>query len=302
MKIISICRLAGVLAVTTTLGIGLPSAARAAAPFQPLNNPATKTHLPGKFVWADLFTTDPVAATKFYSGLFGWTANTITQDGKTYTVFSNGSRPVAGLAPRPPSNTKRPSRWIAYIAVANMSSTLKLVAKAGGQVRADARDFPDRGVQAIVADNEGSTIGLLQSSSGDSADDEPKPGDWNWFELYVKQPQVVSAFYRQVINYEFAPDLRTERKNDFLLSSGGLARAGVAPLPNREDAKPGWLGVVRVASIDESLARVAKLGGEVLVTPRAVEYESRFAIIADSTGGTVGLVEYVDNANPAKRP
>ena len=26
------------------------------------------------------------------------------------------------------------------------------------------------------------------------------------------------------------------------------------------------------------------------------------AIIADSTGGTVGLVEYVDNANPANRP
>ena len=302
MHTTSVYRLATFLAVMTMLGTGLPASARAAAPFQPLNSPATKEHLPGKFVWADLFTTDPVAATKFYSGLFGWTANIITQDGKAYTVFSNGSRPVAGLAPRPPSNMKRPSRWVAYIAVTSMSSTLKLVTKAGGQVRAPARDFPQRGAQAIIADNEGSTIGLLQSSSDDSADDEPKPGDWNWFELYVKQPQVVSAFYRQVINYEMAPDLRTERKSDFLLSSGGLARAGVAPLPDREDAKPGWLGVIRVASIDEALARTVKLGGEILVAPRAVAYESRFAIIADSTGGTVGLVEYVDNTNPATRP
>lgn len=118
----------------------------------------------------------------------------------------------------------------------------------------------------------------------------------------MKQPQVVSAFYRQIINYEMAPDLRTERKNDFLLSSGGLARAGVAPLPDREDAKAGWLGVIRVASIDEAFARTVKLGGEVLVPPRAAEFESRFAIIADSTGGTIGLVEYVDNANPAARP
>lgn len=286
----------------TLLATARPTVVRGATPFQPLNTPATKAHIPGKFVWADLFTTDPVAATRFYGGLFGWTANLITQEGKTYTVFSNGSRPVAGLAPRPPSNSKRASRWIAYIAVKDMASTIKLVTKAGGQVRAEARDFPDRGMQAIVADNEGSTIGLLQSSSGESADDEPKAGDWNWFELYVKEPKAVSGFYRKVVDYDVAPDTRTERKNDFLLSSSGLARAGVAPLPDWDDARPGWLGVVRVASIDEALVRVAKLGGEVLVAPRAAAYESRFAIIADSTGGTIGLVEYVDNANPASRP
>lgn len=302
MSTLSVFRLAMLFALTPLLGSALAAPVRAAEPFQPLNTPATKEHLPGKFVWADLFTTDPVAATKFYSGLFGWTANVITQEGKAYTVFSNGSRPVAGLAPRPPSNSKRPSRWVAYIAVTKMTSTLQLVTKAGGQVRAEARDFPDRGWQAIISDNEGSTIGLLQSTSGDAPDDEPKAGDWNWFELYVKQPQAVSAFYRQVIDYQTAPDTRTERKNDFLLSSGGIARAGVAPLPDREDAKPGWLGVVRVTDLDAALVRTVKLGGEVLLPPRAAAYESRFAIIADSTGGTVGLVEYVDNANPTARP
>jgi predicted enzyme related to lactoylglutathione lyase len=290
------------LTATILLGIGLPVAAHAQAPFQPLNAPATNEHRPGKFVWADLFTTDPVAATKFYSGLFGWTANTITQNGKAYTVFSNGSRPVAGLAPRPSSKGNRPSRWISYVAVTDMSATLKLVTKAGGKIRAEARDFPQRGIQAIVADNEGSTVGLLQSSSGESADDEPKPGDFNWFELFAKQPQAVSDFYRQTINYDVAPDLRTERKNDFVLSSGGLARAGVAPLPEREDANAGWLPVVRVANLDETLGRAVTLGGEVLLSPREAAFESRFAIIADSTGGTIGLVEYVDNANPANRP
>jgi hypothetical protein len=78
------------------LGIGLSASARAAA-FPPLNSPATEEHHSGKFVWADLFTTDPAAATNFYCGLFGWTADTITPNGKGYTVFSNGSRPVAGL-------------------------------------------------------------------------------------------------------------------------------------------------------------------------------------------------------------
>ncbi len=295
-------RFAAVLVVVPFLTIGLPASTRANVPFPPLNQPALSEHRPGKFVWADLFTADPEAATKFYTGLFGWTASTIAQDDKTYTVFSNGSRPVAGLAPRQRSHANRPSRWIGYIAVTDLPAALKLVTKAGGKVRAPDRDFPNRGTQAIIADSEGSLVGLLRSSSGDSADDEPRPGDWNWFELYARQPQATTAFYRNVVAYEMAPDLRTERKNDFILSSGGLARAGVAPLPDREDAKPGWLGVVRVAQIDEAVARAVKLGGAVLVAPRPAAYESRFAIISDPTGGIIGLVEYVNDANPANRP
>jgi predicted enzyme related to lactoylglutathione lyase len=297
----SLHRLAGALAITTVLGLGL-SASASTATFQPLHDPASGEHHPGKFVWADLFTTDPVAATKFYTGLFGWTANTIDQNGKTYIVFSNGSRPVAGLAPRHTANSKRPARWISYIAVPDINSTLALVTNAGGKIRAPARSFPDRGTQAIITDNEGSPVGLLQSSSGDTSDDEPKTGDWNWFELYGKESKAASNFYGAVFKYVVTPDARTARKNDYLLSSGAVARAGVAPMPDREEATPGWVGVVRVASIDEAVARVASLGGEVLVAPRAAAYESRFALIADSTGGTIGLVEYVDNANPANRP
>ena len=54
--------------------------------------------------------------------------------------------------------------------------------------------------------------------------------------------------------------------------------------------------------IDGALAKVASLGGEVLVSPHAVEFGSRFAIISDPTGGTIGLVQYQDDANPAKTP
>lgn len=294
-------RLNGPLAFATMLLGGLATAGRA-EPFPPLNAPVSAEHIPGKFVWADLFTTDPVAATKFYTGLFGWTAAVIPQNGKTYTAFSNAGRPVAGLAPRPAAKAGRPSRWIGYIAVADMATTLPRVLPASGQVRAEAREFPRRGTQAIIADNEGATVGLLQSSSGEAADVEPAPGDWNWFVLYVKNPRVVAGFYREIFGYDVASDLRTERKDDFLLSSGGLARAGVVPLPIRDDAQSGWLGVVRVANLDDALRRAVALGGEVLLTPRPVAYESRFAIIADSTGGSVGLVEYADNTNPANRP
>ena len=298
MHTTSAYRLATTFALTAILGSSFPASARAAT-FQPLRTPPVAQHHPGRFIWADLFTTDPEVATKFYCGVFGWTAVTVDQKDRAYTVFSNEGRPVAGLAPRPRAKTNRPSRWIGYISVTDIHATLARVKEAGGKVRAPARDFPDRGFQAIIADNEDSTIGLLQSSSGDPADDEPRPGDWNWFEFYAGKPAAAASFYRQVFNYEVAPDTRTERKDDFLLSSGGQPRGGVAPLPDRDDAKPGWLGVIRVTDLDRRLVRAVELGGEVLLAPRPLAYESRFAIIADSTGGTVGLVEYADNANPA---
>src|SRR5579862_9023440 len=124
-------RLATVVAIATTiLGlIGFAASARAAK-FPPLNDPATKETHPGKFVWAELFTNDSVAATKFYSGVFGWTAVTLDQHGVAYTVFSNGNHPVAGLRQRSSSATPHASRWINYIAVTDLGSALSRVTKA----------------------------------------------------------------------------------------------------------------------------------------------------------------------------
>ncbi|HEV8073043.1 MAG TPA: VOC family protein [Opitutaceae bacterium] len=296
-------RLATVVVVATTmLGLISFAASARAAPFPPLNDPASKETHPGKFVWAELFTNDSAAATKFYSGAFGWTALTLAQNGVSYTVFNNGNHPVAGLRQRSSSASPHASRWINYIAVTDIASSLSLVTKAGGEVRAPAREFPKIGTQAIITDKEGSPIGLLQSSSGDSADDEPAPGDWNWFHLLAKDPLSAAAFYQQVFNYNVALDARTKKKNELLLSSDELNRGSVSLLPDREDAKPGWLGVIRVANLDETLARVSALGGEIVVAPHDAAFGSRFAMIADPTGGTVGLVEYENNANPVNRP
>jgi hypothetical protein len=294
-------RLTAVLALTTLLGIGLPVSARAAN-FPALNDPATTEAHPGKFVWAELHTADPAAASKFYTGVFGWTAITLEQEGVTYTVFSNGSHPVAGLRPRSSSATKHPSRWINYIAVTDLASTLAAVTKAGGIVRASARDFPKIGSQAIITDNEGAPLGLVQSSSGDSADIEPVVGTWNWFHLFVKNPQAAADFYRQIFTYDVTPDGRGGKKSELMLSIGEFNRGGISTLSEGKDAKPSWLGVIRVANLDETIARVPALGGEVVIAPHGTAFGSRFALIADPTGGTVGVVEYVNNANPVNRP
>jgi uncharacterized protein len=290
------------LAGAAVVALGLAAQLRA-APFPPINSSSSTAVLPGKLVWADLFTSQPDEATKFYCGLFGWTSTSIDQKGKTYTIFSNDGVPVAGLAPHSYAKESHPSRWIGYVSVADINAAVAAVEKNGGKVHASAKKFPDRGFQAIVSDAEGEPIGLLQSSSGDPADEDTKTGGWNWFELYVSDTKAATTFYHQALGYDVAPETNSDRKSDFVLSSNGNARGGVAPIP--EDAKDGkatWLGVIRVSDLDQTLAKVAGLGGEVLVAPHSVEFGSRFAIILDPTGGTIGLVQYIESANPAKSP
>lgn len=291
-------RAASMAAAATMLAAGPVHAAA----FPPLNDPSTGESHPGKFVWAELFTADAPAAARFYSGVFDWRAVTLEQKGVAYTVLYQGSHPVAGLRQRSPGAAPRAARWVGYIAVADIASTLTKVADAGGEVRAPARRFPHLGLQAIITDNTGSPVGLLQSNSGDSPDDEPGLGEWNWFHLVANDAQAASGFYRTVFLYDAAADSRAGRNGDFILSSGGINRAGISLLPPGADAKPGWLGIVRVANLDATLGRVPPLGGEIVVAPHGAAWGSRFAEIADPTGGVIGLIEYVNHSDPASQP
>ena len=79
----TVFRLSAVAAVIALLGIASPASAQSTT-LPPLNAPPTSLRIPGKLIWADLFTTDPEAATKFYCGVFGWTAVTLDQIGRAH--------------------------------------------------------------------------------------------------------------------------------------------------------------------------------------------------------------------------
>lgn len=281
-------------------GIVAPIAAHAA--FPPLNSPASPEHVQGKFIWADLFTSRPDVAASFYCKLLGWTVAPAEEKNRSYLVLSNGDHPVAGVVVRRKGAAEQTGVWVSYISVVDAKTALAGAVGAGAVEHAPVRDFPDRGMQAIVTDPEGSVIGLLQSSSGDASDSEPKPGDWNWFELYSVKIHTTSDFYKTAFGFEVAPDSRPGKDNHLILSESGRARAGIAPLPASPDSRSGWLGCVRVTDVDDAVSRVPGLGGTVLIPARPASLGSRFAVVADPTGSAIALIQYVDNANPANRP
>jgi predicted enzyme related to lactoylglutathione lyase len=290
-------RLAFVLLAGAALGLAR------AEDLPALNSPATTESLPGKFVWADLFTSNPAAARTFYTGLFGWTSRAIERNGHPYYVLSNGDRPIAGIAPLTLRfKAASQGRWVRFVSVPDVPRTVQLVTAAGGHIIFPAREIPQRGSQAVLSDQEGALIGVLHSSSGDPGDYQAEPGDWVWEELFSANPTAASQYYRSLFSYQIEPDGRVNRQDAFIIASEGYARASLVPLPARRGAYPAWLSFVRVSNLDTAIAQAVALGGHVLAQPKPPHPDSRMAILADPLGAAIGIVELFDEPAAGAAP
>jgi predicted enzyme related to lactoylglutathione lyase len=264
-----------------------------AADLPPINATPTGLMLPGKMIWADLYTKNPTDEIQFYTGLFGWTAATIQRpSGATYVVLSSDGQPVAGVVFRDsPKGDTGQGRWISYISVSDVAQTVAAATGLGGRIVHPTKMLPGRGTQAMLTDSEGSLIGVVHSSTGDLDETEPGVGCWAWAHLSARDPAKAAQFYHAVFGEEIVPDTREGRTDSFLLNSQGFTRASIGPIPNRPEATPEWLGFIRVANLDDAIAKATSLGARVLLAPKSTEPESRLAILADPADVAIGLVE-----------
>jgi predicted enzyme related to lactoylglutathione lyase len=257
----------------------------------PLTDISRNPRLPGKFVWADLVTDDVAAARTFYAGLFGWTFRGVGG----YLIAANDERPLCGMfqKARPADRPEARPRWFGYISVGSVSRAQEAVTKAGGRVMAPPGKFPKRGEQAVFADPEGAMFGVIKSSSGDPEDFLPEPGDWIWMQLLSRDARKAADFYQTVAGYKVVENTDPNRHSDFILTSGGYARATVRSIPpGHEKLPPSWLPFVRVKNIGESVERAKALGGKALLEPKPELLEGKVAVVADPTGAAIGLLEW----------
>jgi len=272
--------------------LGPAGAARAAETgIPPLTATPTSQHVPGRFVWGDLFSTDPEASARFYSGVFGWTATPVGTEAARYTVLGDADGPIAGIVrgPAHPGN-KDAARWIGYISVADVDKSAAAVTARGGRILAGPRDVPQRGQHAIAIDAAGGVFGLIHATGGDPEDFFPELNHWAWIGLFTREPQASAEFYRDALGYRVVEDTRTERADDYILATDDTARAGVAPLPEGSQYRALWVGFVRVADISASLDAVRTNGGRVLVEPKITSNDLAVAVAEDPFGAVFGLI------------
>lgn len=238
-------------------------------------NPSGQTY-PGKFIWHDLLTPDPLSAGEFYEKLFGWQ---IEYQGH-YAVVRNGDKLIAGiLQVEPADGDTREGVWLPTASVDDVDAATSLVKANGGRVLKGPLDMEQRGRAILISDPQRADLVLLSAKGGDPADGKAAIGDWLWDELWTNDPDNIKEFYASVLGYD---EMLSGDGYD-VFKHKGKWRAGLRHV--EDDIKHLlWVPVVRVADPEATSQRVTELGGVVWITPDEAPSKGDTALIGDPTG------------------
>jgi predicted enzyme related to lactoylglutathione lyase len=116
----------------------------------------------GAFCWEELLANDPEAAANFYSSLFGYSVETMDMGpmGK-YRVLKRGDRQTAGIL-QIPKETPHAASWLEYIHISDVDGAVRNATELGAKVLAPARDIPNIGRFAVLADPTGAPIAVFK--------------------------------------------------------------------------------------------------------------------------------------------
>lgn len=242
--------------------------------------------LPGKFVWFEHLSPDPSAAVSFYERLLGWRVDAAPTGAEPYRMIMNGDQGIGGFRAAQPG---LPSRWLAYLSVADVDAVYAAALTAGAQSQLAPTDFGPVGRAATITDPTGATLALWKSVQGDRSDVEPVAvGDWYWTELSTPDEDAALAFYETVFGFTHDTMDMGAQGTYYLLMKDGALRAGLALSP--EGTPPMWLPYVRVEDADASAALAASLGAQIGVPPTDVPDVGRFAMLIDPFGAALALM------------
>jgi predicted enzyme related to lactoylglutathione lyase len=113
------------------------------------------------FCWNELSTSDASACARFYTGLFGWTAETRTFGPTQYTVFKKEGHDMGGMLQMTPEWAGIRPHWMAYVAVDDVDGCAQKIPELGGKVCIPPTDIPV-GRFAVVEDPTGAVFSIIK--------------------------------------------------------------------------------------------------------------------------------------------
>jgi hypothetical protein len=249
----------------------------------------------GDFIWYELMTTDPDAATRFYGSILGWSVAPSEQPDMDYRVFSAGPEQVGGfmaLSPEMLAGGARPC-WAGYVAVDDTDAAAAAIKAAGGQVLMGPDDIPGIGRFAFVADPQGAIFYVMTDTSGEAshafAKYAPKAGHCAWNELATSDPAGAWRFYGGQFGWvkDGELDMGPMGKYEFIKSD--VAIGAIMPkMP--EMPVSAWTFYFRVPDIDAAGGAVKAGGGTILVEPMEIPGGEFSLNVMDPQGAAFGLV------------
>jgi predicted enzyme related to lactoylglutathione lyase len=120
----------------------------------------------GEFSWHELATTDPEAAIRFYTELFGWEMMSDFDMGAmgVYRIFGRRGTTMGGIF-RKPAEMPGPPAWLHYGRVADVNAAVEAVRRHGGQVLNGPMEVPGGDWVAQILDPQGGATAVHQTQS-----------------------------------------------------------------------------------------------------------------------------------------
>jgi predicted enzyme related to lactoylglutathione lyase len=255
--------------------------------------PHVDSHAAGRINWADFVSTDLDAASRFYTGLFGWETEDMPMPGTegVYRFFRLDGRDAAagGTMPADMAGRGIPSHWNVWVASDSAARTVELAVAAGGQVLMPPTTLGPSGTLAMVADPGGAAIGVWQADQHIGAGVVEQPGAMTWWEVNTRHFEACKDFYGQVFGWE-AEALDAPGVTYAIWKLDGKMVGGMLEMNEQWEGIPSaWMVYFAVAGTDEAAKRATELGGSVGAPPFDTAF-GRIAVLVDPTGGHFSVV------------
>jgi predicted enzyme related to lactoylglutathione lyase len=117
-------------------------------------------YTPGTFSWAELSTSEPDGAKRFYAALFGWDYDDRPiPDGSVYTMARRDGKEAAALYA---AREGMPTAWATYVTVESADATAARARELGATVLAEPFDVLKAGRMAVIQDPTGAIVSVWE--------------------------------------------------------------------------------------------------------------------------------------------
>jgi predicted enzyme related to lactoylglutathione lyase len=249
---------------------------------------ADNGYAPGTPIWVDLSSSDPSASEKFYTALFGWTADEANEEYGGYRMLRQDGKMVVGLGGQMEPG---PVVWTTYVKVVDADATAGRVEGAGGKVLMPPMDIGPSGRMSLIQDPAGAVIGLWQPAEHKGAEVFNKPVSVSWNELNTRDTESSKSFYSTVFDWQprtsgEGAQAYTEWLVDGKSVGGMMDITGRAP----DAVPPHWLTYFAVVDCAGTVEKAKSLGGQAMVPPMTIP-QGTFAVLVDPLGAAFAVIQ-----------
>jgi uncharacterized protein len=252
--------------------------------------PNVDTHSPGRFCWIELHTTDRLAASNFYTNLFGWEAQHIPMGPtQTYTMFQLNGR--AHGAATQMTNPGQAPNWQMFVAVENVDETTATAIALGATSPTGAGDVGEFGRMSIIRDPAGAVLSLWQPKQHKGIGIQGEPGAFCWAENYTNDTAQAIKFYSALFDWTIkeSPDYNEIHYGREAI--GGIIQIQPEWGPPGKPMPPCWVPYFQTVDCAASVTRAELLGAKCIMPTRKMEGVGTIAMITDPQGAGFWLYQ-----------